>query len=199
MIEEFNFLTDIYKKIYYWLAGTTPGEHTSIRYFKHYDKEVWNKIKDKIIEIENKSRLSKIEKEFLKCKYEGNAYRVINYNSRKKGQVCVTNTYQSCSKDIKGVKNVNLYGDRTLIELNSTKDTYAIDIFKLLSFMIKNEIIDIRDMEHCNIHSLERYLCEKEVVVPITKKSIVNVGVIDFKNNLSKKILPNEWFRKNLY
>ena len=50
MIEEFNFLTDIYKKIYYWLAEMTPGEHTCIRYFKQYDKNVWDKIKNKIKE-----------------------------------------------------------------------------------------------------------------------------------------------------
>ena len=198
MINEFAFLKEIYEKIYNWLAGTTPGEHAYIRYFKKYDKEVWNKIKEKMIELENKSRLSKIEKEFMKCKYEGSAYRVINYRHRRKGHVCVTNTYQSCSKDIKGVKNVNLYGKRILIELNSTKDAYAIDVFKLLCFMIKNEIIDIKDMERCNIYNLEKYICEKEVVVPITQKNIVNISVIDLKNNISKKILPNEWFRKNL-
>ena len=52
-----------------------------------------------------KGTCKEIEKEFMKCKYEGSAYRVINYRHRRKGHVCVTNTYQSCSKDIKGVKN----------------------------------------------------------------------------------------------
>lgn len=199
MIEEFNFLTDIYKKIYYWLAGTTPGEHTCISYFKQYDKNVWDKIKNKIIELENKNRLSKIEKEFIKCKYEGKAYRVINYNSRNKGHVCITNTYQSCSKNIEGIKNVNLYGNKILINLIAVKETYAIDVFELLSFMIKNKIINIQDMERCNLYNLEKYLCEKEVVVPLTKESIENIKVIDLKNNILKEIPKNEWYRKNLY
>lgn len=198
-MEEFIFLADLYKEIYYWLAGKTPGEHTCISYFIYYDKNVWEKIKSKIIELENKNNLSILEKEFIKCKYEGKAYRVINYNSRNKGHVCITNTYQSCSKDIDGVKNVNVYGDKILIELIARKESYAIDIFKLLSFMIKNQIINIQDMERCNILNLEKYLCEKEVIVPLIKENIVNVSVVNFTKGTSKNILKNQWFRRKLY
>ena len=65
--------------------------------------------------------------------------------------------------------------------------------------MIKNKIINIQDMERCNLYNLEKYLCEKEVVVPLTKESIENIKVIDLKNNILKEIPKNEWFRKNLY
>ena len=74
-----------------------------------------------------------------------------------------------------------------MINLIAVKETYAIDVFELLSFMIKNKIINIQDMERCNLYNLEKYLCEKEVVVPLTKESIL------------KEIPKNEWFRKNLY
>ena len=54
-------------------------------------------------------------------------------------------------------------------------------------------------MERCNLYNLEKYLCEKEVVVPLTKESIENIKVIDLKNNILKEIPKNEWFRKILY
>ena len=92
-MKEFYFLAELYNKIYYWLVGTTPGEHTCISHYKKYDKEVWLQIKNKISELENKQKLTFYEKEFIKCKYIGDAYRVIKYNSRNKGHVCTTNSY----------------------------------------------------------------------------------------------------------
>lgn len=170
MIEEFNFLTDLYKEIFYWLAGTTPGGYTCISHYKKYDKKVRLTIKNKIIELENKKELTPYEKEFLKCKYTGKAYRVIQYNPRNKGHVCVINSYQSCSKNIKAVKNVSIYGDKILIELNATENSYAIDIFELLAFMIRNEIIRLQDFKVCNFLNLEKYECEKEIIVPLKKR-----------------------------
>lgn len=198
-MEEFIFLADLYKEIYYWLAGKTPGEHTCISYYKNFDKNVWLKIKNKIIELEHKNELTIFEKEFLRCKYKGKAYRVIKYNSRNKGHVCITNTYQSCSKNIRAVKNVSIYGDKILIELKVTKDSYAIDIFQLLSFMIKNEIIKIEDFAVCNFLNLEKYLCEKEVAVPLMRENIVNVSIANFTTKTAIDLPKSEWFRKKLY
>ena len=106
MLNDFNFLSDIYKEIYSWIACNTPGEHRGIRHFKNYDKNVWGSIKYKIKELEKNNKLTDLEKEFLKCKYVGSGYRVFCYEKRKNGQVYITNTYQSCSKSEQGVKNV---------------------------------------------------------------------------------------------
>ena len=197
-MEQFNFLADLYKDIYFWLAGITPGEHTCISHYKKYDKEVWIKIKNKIIELESKKDLTIYEKEFLKCKYEGKAYRVITYNSRNKGHVYIVNNYQSFSKSIQAVKNVKIYGDKILIEINANKDSYAIDIFELLCFMIKNEIIRLQDFKKYNFLKLEKYECEKEVVVPLVEEDIVNINVVNFEENKIINLSKSKWYRKKL-
>ena len=140
-MSEFRFLTYLYNDIYLWLASSTPGEHVTKGYFKDKDKKVWNRIKNKFIELEKKKELSELEKEFLNCKYVGKAYRIIHYYKRRNGQVYPIDCYQSCSKTINGVKKVNLYGDVTLIELLSSEYSYSIDLFKLLEFMVKNKLI----------------------------------------------------------
>jgi len=197
-MEQFNFLADLYKDIYFWLAGITPGEHTCISHYKKYDKEVWIKIKNKIIELENKKNLTTYEKEFLKCKYEGKAYRVITYNSRNKGHVYIVNNYQSFSKSLQAVKNVKIYGDKILIEINADKHSYAIDIFELLCFMIKNEIIRLEDFKEYNFLKLEKYECEKEVVVPLVEEDIVNINFVNFEENKIINLSKSKWYRKKL-
>lgn len=198
-MEQFKFLADLYKDIYFWLAGVTPGEHTCISHYKKYDKVVWLKIKNKIIELENKKELTFYEKEFLKCKYKGKAYRVIRYNYRNKGHVHAVNYYQSCSKNINAVKNVNIYGEKILIELNAKQNSYAIDIFKLLFFMIKNEIIRLEDFKKYNFLNLEKYECEKEVVIPLTDENIVNISIVNFEENRKIDLPKSKWYRNKLY
>ena len=198
-MEQFIFLADLYKDIYFWLAGITPGEHTCITHYKNYNKKVWEKIKNKIIELENKKCLTSYEKEFLKCKYIGNAYRVIAYNFRNQGHVCEVNYYQSCSKNIKAVKNVKIHGEKILIELKAKQDSYAIDIFELLIFMIKNEIIRLQDFKKYNFLNLEIYECEKEVVLPITNDNIVNISIVNFEENKKIDLEKSKWFRNRLY
>lgn len=199
MIEEYKKITSVYSEIYNWLAAKTPGENSGISYFKNYDKKAWKIIKEKIIEIEKKRKLTQMDMEFLKCRYQGTAYRIIRFNSRNKGHVFLTDTYQSCSKDMGGIRKVTLYGDRLLIKLNADKSTYAIDVFELLGFMIKNKIIDVSNTKYYNIENLTRYEDEKEVVVPICENTIVDVSVIDSKGKILEKIPHEKWFRKNLY
>lgn len=198
MKEDFVFLSKIYKDIYIWFATKTPGDIICLSFFKRYDKDVWEKVKNKIIELENKIQLSKIEKEFIKCKYEGNAYRVINYFSRRKGHVFKANTYQSCSKDIDSVKKISIHGDKILMELKASKEMYAIDLMMLLRFMIKNELINIEDMKFYSFFNLEKYIDEKEVIVPISDKSIVNISVVNFEKGTYTEIPQNQWFRNTL-
>ena len=69
MINEFYFLSELYDDIYCWLAANTPGEHITKNYFIKNNKKLWNRIRDKFIELEGKSDLSLLEKDFLKCKY----------------------------------------------------------------------------------------------------------------------------------
>ena len=198
-MEEFSFLADLYKDIHFWLSGITPGEYTCISRYKKYDKDVWNIIKNKIIELENKKELTTYEKDFLKCKYTGNAYRVINYNPRKHGYVYAFGCYQSCSKTLSEVKNVGVYGEKILIELIAKHDAYAIDMFELLCFMVKNEIIRFEDVITHNLSTLERYECEGEVIVPLDKSNIKNVKVVNFEQGIEKELEPSKWYRNNLY
>ena len=73
----FEFLTDIYDDLYLWLSSNTPGECVTKGYFKNKDKKVWDKIINKIKELESKNYLTEVEKDFLKCKYIGKSFRVI--------------------------------------------------------------------------------------------------------------------------
>ena len=199
MIEEYKDLANVYKIIYKWLVVKTPGENPGIASYKYYDKLAWNIVRELIIKTEKKENLTNEEREFLRCKYQGKAYRIIEYNPKNKGHICITKTYQSCSRDIEGIKMVPLYGNKLLIELIAIEDTYAIDVFELLCFMIKNELIDFNDMQNYNIKNLERYENEREVVIPMTKNNIVNVSVIDSNGNQIEIIPREKWFRESLY
>jgi hypothetical protein len=198
-MEQFNFLADLYKDIFFWISRITPGEHTCISRFKKYDKKVWIKIKNKIVDLENKNSLTTDEKEFLKCKYVGKAYRVITYNSRNRGHVYIVNNYQSFSKNIQAVKNVKVYGNKILIEINANKYSYAIDIFELLQFMIKKEIIRLEDFKKYNFLELEEYKCEKEVVVPLIEENVININIVNFEENKKIDLSKSKWYRNGLY
>ena len=200
-MNEFEFLSDLYEELYLWLASKTPGEHTTKGYFKNTDKKVWNKIINKIKELESKSYLNDVEKEFLKCKYIGKSYRVIRYNERRKGNIYLLDCYQSCSKTISGIDNVKLHGDVILIELFSSKQSYSIDLFKILEFMIKHRLIlykDEFDINHRNVLSLENYYDEEEVLVKINEENIRNVCIYNSQSKIYKELDRNKWFRSNM-
>ncbi len=200
-MEDYSFLIDIYRDLYSWLAATTPGEMPYIRVYKYYDKKVWQKVKSKLVELDNKKNINNIEKEFIKCRYVGTAYRVLCYNSKRKlGEIYPISYYQSCSKTKKGIKEVPLCGNRILVKLSIKKKYYAIDIFKLLEFMVKYNLIPKdRDMfQFYNIYNLERYEKEEEVVVPLLKEYINNVLLIDKNGETIKQIEKEKWFREKL-
>lgn len=199
MLNDFNFLSDIYKEIYSWIACNTPGEHRGISHFKNYDKNVWESIKYKIKELEKNNKLTDLEKEFLKCKYVGSGYRVFCYEKRKNGQVYINNTYQSCSKSEQGVKNVtNLHGELVLIKLNAYEEHYAIDVFELLCFMYKNKLINIEDFKYYNPKQLVKYEKEEEVLIPITENTITNISIVNYEQNEYKELLREKWFRNSI-
>ena len=200
-MNEFEFLSDLYEELYLWLASKTPGEHTPKGYFKNTDKKVWNKIIKKIKELESKSYLNDVEKDFLNCKYIGKSYRVSRYNERRKGHICLLDCYQSCSKTLSGIDNVNLHGDVILIELFSSKKSYSIDLFKVLEFMIKYGLIiykDEFDINHRNVLSLENYYEEEEVLVKINEENIRNVYIYNSQSKTCKELDRNKWFRSNM-
>lgn len=198
MKEDFLFLSKLYLDIYYWIADVTPGEKNYISFFKKYNIDVWEKIKNKFIELETKENLTDIEKMFLKCKYKGPAYRILNVSLKQKGYVYDINLYQSCSKTIDGVKKVKICGEKILIQLDVTEKSYAIDIFELLSFMVIYELINQYDTNYQNVCSLIRYEEEEEVIVPINRKTIKNISIVDFAKNIDKEIEKNMWFRSTL-
>ena len=197
----FDFLTDLYEDLYLWLSSNTPGEYVTKGYFKNKDKKVWDKIINKMKELESKSYLNEVEKEFLGCKYIGKSYRVIRYNERRKGHIYLLNCYQSCSKTISGIDNVKLHGDVILIELFSSKQSYSIDLFKILEFMIKHRLIlykDEFDINHRNVLSLEKYYEEEEVLVKINEENIRNVYIYNSQSEICKELDRNKWFRSNM-
>lgn len=197
-MNEFSFLTDLYENIYDWLANATPGEHNCKRYFSFYDKKVWNIIKQKMVELEALDRLSKIQKEFLSCKYIGTAYRKINYRKKRKGHVYLTNSYQSCSKTITGLNNVNISGDVILIEMETKEESYAIDVMKLLIFMCKYNLIIYKDEFVYNfkqVNRLEKYYEEEEVVIPINEENIKNICIKNFDTGKVLKLDKENWYR----
>ena len=49
--------------------------------------------------------------------------------------------------------------------------------------MIKNQIIRLEDFKKYNFLKLEKYECEKEVVVPLVEEDIVNINVVNFEEN----------------
>lgn len=190
----FLFLSELFADIYSWLASKTPGGYSRISEFKYYDENVWSIIKNKIIELDNKKYLTLIEKEFLKCKYVGDVFRVLDYNAKRKGHVLPIKYHQSCSKDMDGITNVNLYGKKLLVKLFANDEIFGIDIFELLCFMIKYKIIIVDD----RVKSLLRYEDEKEVVLPVCDKTIVGIDIINNENEIIG-LLPREmWYRKSM-
>lgn len=200
-MNDFGFLTDLYEELYLWLSSNSPGEYVTKGYFKSKDKKVWDKIINKIKELESKSYLNDVEKDFLNCKYVGKSYRVIRYNERRKGHIYLLDCYQSCSKTISGIDNVKLHGDVILIELFSSKQSYSIDLFKILEFMIKHRLIlykDEFDINHRDVLSLENYYDEEEVLVKINEENIRNVYIYNSQSKICKELDRNKWFRSNM-
>lgn len=197
-IEQFFFLFDLYEYLYDWLATRTPLNPSYKKTFKFYNDKIWEKLKNKIEELENRENLNKIEQYFLECRYKGKAYRIINYSERRKGHVYPIQYCQSCSKTLEGINNVKNCGKVLLIELN-TKEI-AIDIFKLLMFMYVNGLINKKNEgEYRSFQKLEKYLNEEEVVMPMNKENISNLSVFDLNDkkkicNIDKKY----WFRNDM-
>ena len=200
-MNDFGFLTDLYEDLYLWLSSNSPGEKATKGYFKNKDKKVWGKIINKVKELESKSYLNDVENDFLNCKYIGKSYRVIRYNERRKGHIYLSDCYQSSSKTISGIDNVKLHGDVILIELFSSKQSYSIDLFKILEFMIKHRLIlykDEFDINHRNVLSLENYYDEEEVLVKINEENIRNVYIYNSQSKICKELDRNKWFRSNM-
>jgi len=108
--------------------------------------------------------------------------------------------YQSWSKSIDGLLNINGYnGKLLLIKGNSN---LGIDIFELLCFLLKNKCIT--DFNNLDPKLLINYENEKEIAHPITIANLEEIYIVLDKNNISKSInenncLPKEkWFRNNL-
>ena len=202
-MEDFKFLTNLYEDLYLWLTVKTPGSHSTISRFKYYDNNVWLPIKNKIIELDQKKKLNKLEFEFLKCRYTGKAYRTIDYSSRARGYVYPLEMYQSCSKTIDGIKALKLTGKNILIELDVTKELVAIDVFELLCFMVKNKLVSQNNNLQYNLKNLLRYEDEEEVAIPMYEYAIKNISLVDFSNKdnrleKSKLIEKDKWFRNKI-
>jgi len=197
-IEQFFFLFDLYEELYDWLATRTPLNHAYKTTFKFYNDRIWKKLNDKIEELEIKESLNDLEKDFLKCKYKGKAYRIINYSNRKKGHIYPIEFCQSCSKTLKGINKVKNCGEVLLIELKA--ELKAIDVFELLMFMYANGLInDKNEGEYRSFQNLKRYLNEEEIVMPMNKENILDVSVYDLYNNkVICKINRENWFRNNM-
>ena len=170
---------------------------------KYYDKNVWLPIKNKIIELDKKKKLNKLELDFIKCRYTGKAYRAIDYSPRAKGYVYPIERYQSCSRTINGIKALKLTGENILIELDVTKELVAIDVFELLCFMVENKLVSQKDNMQYRLKNLLTYEEEEEVAIPMYEFAIKKIRLVDFsdKNCIledSKLIEKDKWFRNKI-
>jgi len=197
MLEDYKFLSNIYKDIYSWITCNTPGEIRKLKHFQYYDENVWKIIQKKIIDVELKKHLTIMDQEFIKCRYHNNGFRIMPYTKRKKGQVYITNCFQSCSKTECGLKQVsNMHGDLVFIELIADKDEYSIDIFELLCFMIKYHLIKYENCYLCHPRNLEKYEKEEEVLIRISKDNIKKISVVNYDENTYHELSKEEWYRR---
>ncbi len=178
MIFDENSSNFIYNNIYNWLTNYTPGENRSTNFKKNYHK-TWSLISNKIYSLFKKEKLSDEEKDFLKLTcYTGTIYRLHQYTKRRKGYIYPSNFYHAWSKNIAGMKSVKLYGDILLITGHANN---AIDVFGVLTFLIKNECIT--NIEPYKFpQNLCRYESEEEIEYPLNIDSVSSVFLIDSNN-----------------
>lgn len=191
---------DMYDSIYNWLAVHTPGSRCYISRLKCYQKDVWNPIIEIIRILNNKEILDNIEKEFLDLVvYKGPIFRVQKYNARYKGHICESEFYQSWSRSIDGVNSVSNFSGDVLLIIGQTNE--GIDLFGLLTFLIKNQCITPNSLK--SPYDLAKYEKENEVIYPVQFKNINEVVVVDKENiynwkNCKKSIPRDKWQRNNM-
>ena len=199
MLNDYKFLSNIYKDIYSWIVCNTPGEPRKLKHFKYYNENVWKIIQKKIINVESKNHLTIMDNDFIKCRYHSNGFRIMPYAKTKKGQVYISNFFQSCSKSEYGLKQVNnMHGDLVLIELITDKDEYSIDIFELLCFMVKYHLIKEEDCYLCPPGNLEKYVKEEEILIRIGKDNIKKISVVNYDETTYHELSKEEWYRKKM-
>lgn len=191
----------IYDNLYNWLAYHSTGNRTTKSFFKTYQKMLWNPVLNKINLIQEKSNLTDIEKEFLNLTlYQGPIFRFQKYNPRLKGHIYPMPFYQSWSKDIAGLLNVNgFHGELLLIQGTAN---LGIDIFGLLKFLLEQKYItNIKPYKETK--NLLKYKNENEIAFPVQIGIIKEIYIVH-KEKIPETInknncLPKEkWIRNKL-
>lgn len=201
MIFSYEESNVIYDNLYNWLAHHSVGSRTTKSLFKNYQKLIWNPILNKINLIQEKPNLTDIEKEFLNLTlYRGPIFRLQNYNTRLQGHIYPMCFYQSWSKDIEGLQNVNGFHGKLLL-IQGTANL-GIDVFGLLTFLLEQKYITpIRPDKHPQ--NLLKYENENEVSFPIQISSIEKIYIVD-KESILESIKENnclskeKWIRNKL-
>lgn len=191
----------IYNELYDWLAVHKPGGRCYKSVLKKYQKRVWEPTIQIINRLSNKHCLSKEEQDFLKwVSYDGQVFRIQNYNPRYKGYICENEFYQSWTCSTDGVAKVsNLNGNVLLIVGNAVN---GIDIFGLLTFLFEYSKITLQN-EWKHPKQLLRYEEEQEIVYPIKSEYIKEIVVVDKENindweNHKMSIPKAKWMRNSM-
>lgn len=195
MIFDEHESNSIYDNVYDWLANYTPGEYRSLESKEYYHK-TWSLISNKIHSLLKKEKLNAEEKYFLElANYTGPIYRVHQYASPLGGDLCPSDFFHAWSKDINSVKSVRLYGAILLITGYANN---AVDVFGVLTFLLKNEYIT-KISPYKNPKILCRYESEQEIEYPLNIDDVKGVFLID-SNNLEdwcqsgKPIPRDKWW-----
>lgn len=191
----------IYDKLYSWLAHHSTNSVPTESLFKYYQKLIWNPILNKINLIQEKPNLTDTEKEFLNLTlYQGPIFRLQRYKPNYKGYIYPMCFYQSWSKDIEGLQNVNSFHGKLLL-IQGTANL-GIDIFGLLKFLLKYKYITNISL-YKDPQNLLKYKNENEVAFPVQIDSIEEIYIVDKENILEtmnkNNCLPKEkWVRNKL-
>lgn len=203
MIFSYEESNVIYDNLYNWLAHHSVGSRTTKSLFKNYQKLIWNPILNKINLIQEKPNLTDIEKEFLNLTlYQGPIFRLQRYNPNTKGHIYPMCFYQSWSKDIEGLQNVNgFHGELLLIHGTAN---LGVNIFGLLTFLLEQKYITLNNIKpYKEPQNLLKYENENEVAFPVQIDSIEEIYIVDKENILKtmnkNNCLPKEkWIRNKL-
>jgi hypothetical protein len=181
-----------------WLATKTLGGVARKGTFQYYDKHLWLPVRNHIESILEHSSRTPDDLELLSCCYTGELFRVQNYNERARSYVYPLGCYQSWATE-NGLTALSSIGGQVLVIHGYARpEDYAIRTIDLMVYMQP----EIWGPLFSGTHELSRYCREHEVAMPITKKSIVGMYVVEAKDlanwrNCGIPLAQEKWFRNN--
>lgn len=203
LIFDYGQTQRICKFVLRWLSTKSVGGRATKDSFKDFQEDLWNPILEAIRILNEKSSLNEEEKKFLNLVvYDGNIFRILNYNHRFKKHVCAIQEYQSWSGSIEGLLNIPGMDNNNEKLLIVARADVGIDIFGLIHFIIDNKYIYDNKMI-MSLNGIQRYEMENEIAYKTSLDKIERVIVVngrnllDYDSKIVKEIPRELWGRKN--